>query len=432
MSSFLAISAVSATLRGVIRDSIGRHNLATVLGGTPEVSALPPDRVDVDESSPDRINLFLFQATENAAWRNMDLPSRNGRGERLDNPRLALDLHYLVTAYGSAELQAEVLLGHAMYVFHETPVVTRNEIAAQLAALTPGPLADALAEASLEYQFEQIRIAPRVMNVEEVSKIWTSLQSQYRPTAAYHVSVVLIEASHPARESLPVLTRGQPVPATGGDEGVLVHAGMLPPVAMLESLVLPAGAPALRLGETLTLRGHHLEGNNVRVRFHRPMDGSLQELPASGTPTDSEVQAALPGTPASPDDWFSGVYQVSVVTEQGGTDRETNRLPLLLAPRLDSISAVPPGGPVATFEVSCNPPVQDGQELSLLVGTRELAPEPFTAPADTLVFTAPTSPALDSGGPVPVRLRVDGVQSLVVDYSAQPPAFDAGQTVTIP
>lgn len=432
MSDFLAMSAVSATLRGVVRDSIGRHNLSTILGGSPEVSALPPDRVDVDESSPDRINLFLFQATENAAWRNMDLPARNGRGERLGNPRLALDLHYLVTAYGSAELQAEVLLGHAMFVFHETPVITRDQIATQLAALTPGPLADALATARLEHQFEQIRIAPRVMNVEEVSKIWTSLQSQYRPTAAYQVSVVLIEAEHPTRAALPVLTRGQPVPATGGDEGVFVQAGLQPPVATIEALELPAGAPALRLGETLTLRGHHLAGNNVRVRFHRPMDGAIQELPAAGTPSDSEVQALLPSTPLSPDDWFAGVYQVSVLTEQGGTDRETNRLPLLLAPRLDSVAAVPPAGPVATFDVTCNPPVQAGQSVGLLVGSRELAPEPFVAPADTLSFTAPSAPPLASGGPVAVRLRVDGVQSLVVDYAAQPPAFAAGQTVTIP
>lgn len=432
MSTFLAISAVTATLRGILRDSVGRHGLATTLGVAPEVSALPPDRIEVGESEPDRINLFLFQATENATWRNMDLPARNGRGDRLGNPRLALDLHYLVTAYGSAELQAEILLGHAMYVFHEMPVLTRNEVATQLAGLTAGPLADALVAARLEHQFEQICISPRVMNVEEVSKIWTSLQSQYRPTAAYHVSVVLIEASHPAQSAPPVLTRGQPVALTGGDEGVFVQASLLPPVATLERLSLPDSAPALRLGDTLSLNGHHLAGSNVRVRFRRPMSDTVLELAAVGTPTDDEVAVALPSVPVNPDDWRAGVYEVSIVTEQDGEDHETNRLPLMLAPRLDSVAPVPPAGPVATIDITCNPPVQIGQTVGLLVGSRELAPATFTAPTGTLSFVAPTDPPLSSGGPYPVRLRIDGVQSLVVDYAARPPAFVPSQTVTLP
>ena len=188
MSTFLAIGAVSAVLHGLIEASLGRNDLATVLGATPDVSALPPDRIQTGQGTPDRINLFLFQATENAAWRNMDFPSRNGHGDRLTNPKLALDLHYLVTAYGSTDFHAEVLLGHAMFVLHETPVLTRQAIRDALAALTPSGLAGALAASRLADQFEQIKIVPRYLNVEEVSKIWTALQSQYRTTAAYHVS----------------------------------------------------------------------------------------------------------------------------------------------------------------------------------------------------------------------------------------------------
>ncbi len=432
MSTFLALSAVSAVLRGVLQDSVGRHNLATVLGGTPDVTALPPDRIEVDEGSPDRLNLFLFQATENAAWRNMDLPVRNGRGDRLGNARLALDLNFLVTAYGSAELHAEALLGHALFVFHEVPVITRDEIANQLGALTASPLADALGAARLDRQFEQIRIAPRVMNVEEVSKIWTSLQSPYRPTAAYHVSVVLVEASHPAGDALPVLTRGQPVAATGGDEGVRVQAGCEPTAPILTSLALLNAAPALRMGETLTLRGHHLHGTNHRIRFHPPRSETVLELPASGTPGATAVEVTLPAAPASPTDWRAGIFEVSLVVEQDGEDHESNRLPLFLVPRLDSVDAVPPAGPVATLDITCSPPVQEGQTVSLLVGSRALAPVPFAAPATALSFTAPTSPPLASGSPLPVRLRVDDVESLVVDYGTHPPAFAPSQTLTIP
>ncbi|KAF0094310.1 MAG: hypothetical protein E1N59_2026 [Puniceicoccaceae bacterium 5H] len=442
MSSFLAISAVTAILRGVLQDSVGRHDLATVLGGDPEVSALPPDRIEVDEGSPDRINLFLFQATENPAWRNMDMPARNGRGARLGNPKLALDLHYLVTAYGSGDLQAEVLLGHAMFVFHETPIVTRQAVSDQLAALPAGPLADALRSSRLAQQFEPVRIVPRVLSVEEVSKVWTALQSQYRPTAAYQVSVVLIEAEQPTRTALPVVTRGRPVPATGSDEGVFVQANLLPPVPTLEALAFPFGAPAIRMGETLTLSGHHLAGANIRVRFRLSLGTGVLELPATGTPTNTTVTVQLPpdppagpvtpDSPLNPVNWRAGVYEVSVVTEQGGVDRESNRLPFLLAPRLDSVDPVPPAGPLATVEVSCSPPIQEGQTVSLLVGSRELAPEPFAAPEANLSFTAPGAPDPLPSGPQWVRLRVDGVLSLVVNYQASPPAFEATQAVTLP
>ena len=53
-----------------------------------------------------------------------------------------------------------------------------------------------------------------------MSRLWTAIQAHYRPTAAYVVSVVLIEARQPTRQALPVLagrsTRG------GRDRGVKV------------------------------------------------------------------------------------------------------------------------------------------------------------------------------------------------------------------
>ena len=53
-------------------------------------------------------------------------PRATRRGQRITNPPLALDLHYLLTAYGIAELQAEVLLGYGMQLLHEHPVLGRE------------------------------------------------------------------------------------------------------------------------------------------------------------------------------------------------------------------------------------------------------------------------------------------------------------------
>jgi hypothetical protein len=449
MSTSMAVGAVSAVLRGLVQQSVSEHNLAAVLGADPEVTVLPPDRITSGAGTPNRINLFLFQATENAAWRNLDFPSRNGSGERLTNPKLALDLHYLVTAHAGAELQAEALLGHAMFVFHETPVVTRKAIQDSLNLLPIGnPFFDALRNARLRDQFEQIRIVPRVLNVEEVSKIWTALQSQYRTTAAYQVTVVLIEAEKPARSALPVLSRGRFLPS-GGDEGVFVQAGLQPPVPTIESLKLPTERqPALRLGETLSLHGHHLASTSTppmpppplpQVRFRLLRGGDMWLLDAAAGANDEGMTVQMPPdppaapvpatSPLNPDNWRAGTYEVTALITKGDSIRETNAFSVVLAPRV-----VPPvnvGGVPPAIQVTCSPPVQPGQIAVLIVGTRELRAEPFIVATKNLSFPLPADEPLLTGTH-PLRLRVDGIDSLVVDYTAQPPQFDASQTVVVP
>ena len=55
------------------------------------------------------------------------------------NPPLGIDLHYLVTAYGTDQLHSEILLGAGMQMLHETPFLTRDAVRDSLAAL-PAPL----------------------------------------------------------------------------------------------------------------------------------------------------------------------------------------------------------------------------------------------------------------------------------------------------
>ena len=204
MSNALAIAGVTAVLRDRLNDGLVNHNVTGVLGSTVSVSVLPPDRVvPAGGAESSQLNLFLYQATPNTGWRNEGLPSRDPSGRhRLTNPPLGLDLHYLISAYSAGDLHAEILLGYAMQLMHEFPVITRAMIRT---ALTPSldvgldlpPALRALADCGLADQVEQLRITPQFLNTEEVSKLWTAAQASYRPTAAYQVSVVLIEAARP-------------------------------------------------------------------------------------------------------------------------------------------------------------------------------------------------------------------------------------------
>ena len=189
-----------------------------------------------------QINLFLHRVTPNTGWRNEGLPSRDGSGrQRLANAPLALNLHYLLSAYSNGDLHAEILLGYAMQLLHETPVLTRQAI--QM-ALSPSPdvgtalppALRALADSGLENQIEQIKITPEYLDTEEISKLWTATLSHFRPTAAYMASVVLIQAREPVGSPLPVLSRGPVDPISHRDRGVVVQAGLVPPLPMLEVL----------------------------------------------------------------------------------------------------------------------------------------------------------------------------------------------------
>lgn len=215
MSNALAIASVSAVLKDLLNNGLIDRNITGTLGGNVNVTALPPDRISTgNNNEPDQLNLFLYQVTPNQGWRNVGLPSRNSSGDRIDNPPLALDLHYLLTAYGAEEFHSEILLGYAMQLLHETPVLPRDAIRKALAIPSPvtgGILPAALQSLSasdLAEQVEQIKISPEALNPEEISKLWSALyQTHYRPTAAYQVSVVLIESDRAIPSALPVRDR---------------------------------------------------------------------------------------------------------------------------------------------------------------------------------------------------------------------------------
>ena len=61
------------------------------------------------------------------AIRSYHLVAADGR-TRLSNPPLALDLHYLLTAYGSRTGKRRRCWDSALLMLHEYPVLTRNDI----------------------------------------------------------------------------------------------------------------------------------------------------------------------------------------------------------------------------------------------------------------------------------------------------------------
>jgi hypothetical protein len=301
MSNALAIASVTAVLKDLLDNALIDHSAA--VDGPVIVDALAPDRIKTGEEERAQLNLFLYHVTPNLGWRNVGLPSRDGNGGPLTNAPLALDLHYLLTAYGKQAFEAEILLGYAMQILHETPMLAREKIRKTLDP--PSPVGGgilprtrgALAASDLAEQVELIKITPQPMSTEDASKLWTAFQTNYRSSAAYHVSVVLIEGRGPTRSPLPVLTRGKPDPATGREGGIISQADLIPSFPTLQKVIPPDEQPAVRMGEVLTLCGHHLDGDekvSVAARFTHARSPNTLELPALPGKSSTEFRVQIP------------------------------------------------------------------------------------------------------------------------------------------
>ena len=445
MSNALAIASVTAVLKDLLDNAVIDHSLSNVVGDRVTITALPPDRIRTGGNEIVQLNLFLYNIAPNPGWRNVGLPSRNNEGQRLTNPPLAIDLYYLLSAYGREDFDSEILLGYAMQTLHEMPVLTRDAIRKALEPVSPvdgSSLPEGMKDLSasdLAEQVEMIKITPHSITTEEISKLWSAFQANYRPSVAYHVSVVLIESKYQTRSPLPVLSRGRPDTITGRDEGVITQPDLLPPFPTIQEVKPPGQQPAIRMGERLIVSGHHLDSDQAAVLFTHVRSSDTLELPASSGATSTEFQVDMPDDPApgpvdpespmNPDNWQAGIYSISgVIRGTDQPDRTTNVLSIALAPLIRSITTSVTGG-VVTLSVICSPKVWKKQQVSLVVGDRTINAETITQDkTDTVTFK---SADLSSGAQW-VRLRVDGIESILIDRSGPVPVFNSSDQVVIP
>lgn len=401
MSNTLAIAAVTATLRNLLLGAI------QPLYPGAQVTVRPPDRAR-ENMTVDSVNLFLYNTGPDAAWRNMDMPGINP-GE-LAAPPLALTLSYLVTSYSQAddETVSHQLLGSAMSALNQALVLDPADIQASL----PGN--------DLYLQPERVKVTLDSLDVEEISKLWTAFQTNYRISAAYRVSAVLIQDTQAAVAPLPVLTRGP------DDQGPTAQAQTAQ--GTLTSVAPADGQLSAQLGGVIVLAGDALAGTSVKVRLVNQRRGVATTVTADSA-TNSSVQATLPGDPAT---FPAGTWTAqAVISRTGQEDWITNEVPFGVGPKLSNLPltvSLDPSGTV-TLALNCEPDVGPDQDCALVLGSELIAlPAPRPASLSTVTFTVP---GLTADTTYPARVRVDGVDSLLIDATQTPPVYDPSQVVTI-
>ncbi|ELP67860.1 DUF4255 domain-containing protein [Streptomyces turgidiscabies] len=211
MSNALAIAHVTQALAALIENNLGPEFDAAVTVETRK----PP----TEPSGEPTIHVFLYQVTPNTSQRNNDLPTRAADGTLVKRPAAALDLHYLISAYGEEnELVGQRLIGMVVRTLHEIPILPKDVI--EQAGEKPY-----LAGSDLLESAQRVRFTPTVMDVDETSKLWGMLyQTPYSLSVVYQAALVLIEgrespvAAKPVQRSdVRVLPFGAPgAPAPGG------------------------------------------------------------------------------------------------------------------------------------------------------------------------------------------------------------------------
>ncbi|WP_329444074.1 DUF4255 domain-containing protein [Streptomyces canus] len=205
MSNALAIAHVTQALALLIENNVGPE-----FGEAVKVEPRKPP-ADPQLEQP-TVSVFLYQVTPNTSQRNNDLPTRAADGTLVKRPAAALDLHYLISAYGEErELVGQRLIGSVVRTLHEIPVLPKDVV--EQAGERPYLAGSDLVEAA-----QRVRFTPTVMDVDETSKLWGMLyQTPYALSVVYQAALVFIDG----RES--------PVPGR--------------PVERPEVRVLPFGAP---------------------------------------------------------------------------------------------------------------------------------------------------------------------------------------------
>ena len=214
--SYDAINQVTLAIRSLLQRQL------VPISPSATVTLLPPGDQLPDSAG---VNLYLYRVLESPSTKN-----QTWRGDRVtppsNQPVLGLQLYYLLTPLGAQPDPtlgdvAHTMLGIAMQTLFENPILNNVHF--------PDLDADSALPDYLRNSYEQIKITLLPSDLDELSKIWATINQPYRLSVAYEVSLV-------------ELTPTQPSAAGGGTVGstALTLLALAPPE--LTGLVPQSGA----------------------------------------------------------------------------------------------------------------------------------------------------------------------------------------------
>jgi Pvc16 N-terminal domain len=273
MSSNTAIKDVTRGLQILLLSQLNAVSSAA------QVSLLPPG-----EPMPSGlgVNLYLYRVMESAFTKNQPWPG-DKKTPPSDASALGLELYYLLTPFAPAPEpsatigdDAHTMLGAAMLALHQYPVLNDVHI--------KGFDADTVLPQGILDSFEQIKIRLAITSLEELSKIWATINQPYRLSVAYEVSLVELPPT------LPSPVNGRVVLSTG----LNVSAWQAP---RLEAMSPATGALAHVAGNAVVANTLTISGSGLSFQGQTPtalFGGQRVSINTAPAPTDHSIGVTLP------------------------------------------------------------------------------------------------------------------------------------------
>jgi hypothetical protein len=400
MSNVLSIAAVTAVIKDLLENGLVSDAIVSSMGDV-VVTALPPDRVSVEADERPQLNLFLYQISpnRNADWSANTADKLYARSpDRTTNPPLALDLYYLLTAYGAKDFQAELLLGYAINLLYKIPMLNSDRIETALTNATKVSAANvfsqslsAMSTAELAQNLGQLKISSEFLSLDEMSRLWSLFQTHYRPSTAYRVSMV----------AMPERQEYQPV-------GTKISARSIPQIDRVTTL----GDRSITTDNVLLIRGQNLRGEITRIRLDKK---EIILSPQDVTPT--QISLKIPPHLAA---GVQGVQILHSSIESPDLLVESNLASFVLHPQIAATITKIDGENKevrnAEIGVKFSPRVNRSQQIILLLyrasNPQEIAYSATANSVDTDTDLLTFNLSKIAPGNYLVQARVDGAQSL--------------------
>lgn len=173
MPDYGTIADVSDTLRKVLTDAL--QPLDPMNPPIADVS----DLQGIIPIAPARITIFLFETVEDPSARNRPPALSTVPPNQIlkKKPPMALLLRYMLTPWSGDRLTDHRLLGRAMQVLYNNPVLSGTQLLGQLAGTD-----------------QALKISLSPLTIEERARVWYAIQQPYHLSVTYEVRVVNLDA----------------------------------------------------------------------------------------------------------------------------------------------------------------------------------------------------------------------------------------------
>jgi len=182
MSNALAVPAVTAALTTIVQAAVDGCGLSP----RPVVT---PGPLGNSGEGP-FVVVHLHRITHDPSLAVKSLPTRPGGGDPPQQPRVALNLHYLISFCGNTDWDAQQLLAATAAMLHVVPVLTAPQFVDAEAAHPQ------IAGNDLSAAEEPVRVAPDTLSIDELNGVWALYPpGSFAVTLAVSAGPVLIDGN---------------------------------------------------------------------------------------------------------------------------------------------------------------------------------------------------------------------------------------------